>query len=188
MLARGFLCALLGEFGFHAQRTAGIFQKIDPLARRLHQRQIQLRAKQLRHNAGKPCARANIHHTPAHLRARGQQQAVDEMTVLNAFGIRNGGKVYFLIVFHQQRGIFVQLPYHGSCVDAVSRRLPDEALCINHSFYSFPSLLRRFASSTARQATSAGPTPGIRAACPTERGRIFASFSRASRRKPVNGA
>ena len=34
------------------------------------------------------------------LRARGQQQAVDEMTVLNAFGIRNGGKVYFLIVFH----------------------------------------------------------------------------------------
>ena len=109
-LAGGFLGALLGKLHpGQAQLSAGIFQELHPLSGGLHQGQLQLGLVDLCHDARESGTGPHVHHLPCHLGLAGKQQAVEEVLVLNAFRVSDGGQVDLLVIVHQDLRKGIQL-------------------------------------------------------------------------------
>ena len=108
--AGGFLGALLGKLHpGQAQLSAGILQELHPLAGGLHQGQLQLGLVDLCHDARESGTGTHVHHLPCHLGLAGKQQAVEEVLVLNALRVGDGGQIDFLVVVHQDLRKVIQL-------------------------------------------------------------------------------
>ena len=108
--AGGFLGALLGKLHpSQAQLSAGILQELHPLAGGLHQSQLQLGLVDLCHDARESGTSTHVHHLSCYLGLAGKQQAVEEVLVLNALRVGNGGQIDLLVVVHQDLRKGIQL-------------------------------------------------------------------------------
>lgn len=63
---------------------------------------------------GKPAPATYVHHAPGNLRLAGKQQAVEEMFVLDALRVGDGGQVDLLVVVYKDLGKGVQLIQLGA--------------------------------------------------------------------------
>ena len=144
-LAGCFLSAFLGELHpGQAQLAAGIFQKLHPLAGRLHQGQFQFRFVDLGHDAGEACPCADVHHLPCHFRLRGKEQAVEEVFVLDALRVGDGGQVDLLVILHQNLCKGVQLVELGPGQRNVPRgTLFFQSVFVDHRLFLFVSGVSR---------------------------------------------
>ena len=114
-LAGGFLGALLGKlYPGQTQLGAGVLQKFHPLAGGLHEGQFQLRLEDLGHDARKACPGTHVHHAPGYFRLAGKQQAVEEVLILDALRVGDGGQVDLLVVVYKDLGKGVQLIQLGA--------------------------------------------------------------------------
>ena len=117
------------------------------------------------------------------MEAAQSQRAVEKVLHTDSFRIHNGREIHFLIPLGQQFRVAFQ---RGSLIlgrgNFIRRKQLQQLFRkFRHSCSPSPP---RCASQMSSTEISAGLTPLIRDACPTEAGRIFLSFSLASMRSP----
>ena len=112
----------------------------------------------LQQRGADPCA--FNHHAARHFGLAGKEQAVEEVLVLNALGVGDGGQVDLLVVVHQNFGKGIQLvQLSAGESDVPCGTFFRKALFIDHTQF-FLSVIRRSSERrSARGARQAGKFP-----------------------------
>ena len=87
---------------------------VEQSAPGFHEGEFQFRLVDLGDDARKPGTSAHIHHAAGYFRLAGKEQAVEEMLVLDALGVGDGGQVDLLVVVYKDLGKGIQLVQLGA--------------------------------------------------------------------------
>ena len=180
---------------FEAELVDDGLQEIDALVQGIHERQLGIRAKNLERQARKAgaCTDIDYRYRPVEQRRVVGRERIDHVLDRHLMRFRDGSEIHFLVPLHQQLIVARELRELR-----LTQRQAEGLRCFLHliskhhrapsqsfSFSSSWTSRSRFccSSQTSNTETSAGETPLMRPAWPTERGRMAASFSRASSRR-----